>query len=192
MTTRLIFTSCLLVAGLASAVYGQSSEPVTGQHAQQAPELPGPSSPGTPPPHLTPGGQQPPEATQPDETLLPGAGNGAVITDGTGLLSTNDIIGLEVWSAGNRNVGTVSELLIDADGRLAAVVVDIGGFLGIGSRQVAIPFAALTVVPEGDGSDAPAEGTPQWWPPQGANHLRAELTEQQFEDAPEFNRAPLP
>jgi len=43
-------------------------------------------------------------------------------------------------------VASIGDLVIDADGRLRGVLVDIGGFLGIGARRVMVAMAALTVV----------------------------------------------
>ena len=41
-------------------------------------------------------------------------------------------------------------MLVDLDGRSGAVVVEFGGFLGIGSRKVAVDWSALRFVREGD------------------------------------------
>jgi hypothetical protein len=52
--------------------------------------------------------------------------------------------------AGER-VGTVSELLLGPDGRLAASVVGIGRDLGFGERDIAIPFGSSQMLRKDDG-----------------------------------------
>ena len=46
--------------------------------------------------------------------------------------------------------GRVIDVLVDPDGRLGAVVVEFGGFMGIGSRKVAVEWGALRFVREGN------------------------------------------
>lgn len=48
--------------------------------------------------------------------------------------------GLAVYNANNDKIGDINELIIDRDGRVAAVVVGAGGFLGMGEHDVAVPF----------------------------------------------------
>lgn len=58
----------------------------------------------------------------------------------------SDFEGTRVFGANNENIGDISDTLIDRDGRIVAVVVGVGGFLGIGEKDVAIPFNALEIV----------------------------------------------
>ena len=46
--------------------------------------------------------------------------------------------------------GRVIDVLVDPEGRLGAVVVEFGGFMGIGSRKVAVDWGALRFVTEGN------------------------------------------
>lgn len=41
------------------------------------------------------------------------------------------------------SIGTVSDLLIDEDGQIVAVIVDVGGFLGMGAKEVAISWDSV-------------------------------------------------
>ena len=54
---------------------------------------------------------------------------------------------------GWNDIGEVNDLVIGRDGTVDAVLVDIGGFLGIGERQVAVDMAALRFVQD-DATDA--------------------------------------
>ena len=56
--------------------------------------------------------------------------------------------GLDVYNQNNEKIGDISEMLVDSSGRILAVVVGVGGFLGIGERDVAIPFDQVTFVNE--------------------------------------------
>jgi sporulation protein YlmC with PRC-barrel domain len=56
--------------------------------------------------------------------------------------------GLDVYNQNNEKIGDISEMLVDSSGRIQAVVVGVGGFLGIGERDVAIPFDQVTFVNE--------------------------------------------
>ena len=46
-------------------------------------------------------------------------------------------------TSNERNVGRIVDLLIDPNGAVEAAVVEFGGFLGIGTRKIAIEWSAL-------------------------------------------------
>jgi sporulation protein YlmC with PRC-barrel domain len=48
-----------------------------------------------------------------------------------------------VYDPADAKIGSVDDLLIDQQGRITAVLVGVAGFLGIGEKDVAIPFSAL-------------------------------------------------
>jgi sporulation protein YlmC with PRC-barrel domain len=56
--------------------------------------------------------------------------------------------GLDIYNQNNEKIGDISELLVDSSGKIQAVVVGVGGFLGIGERDVAIPFEQIKLVNE--------------------------------------------
>ena len=51
--------------------------------------------------------------------------------------------GLSVYNNNNEKVGDISEVLVNRQGQVEAVVIGVGGFLGICERNVAVPFNAL-------------------------------------------------
>jgi hypothetical protein len=53
------------------------------------------------------------------------------------------MIGTTVVSANNESVGDINDVVVDRQGRAVAVVIGVGGFLGIGEKDVAVPFEAL-------------------------------------------------
>jgi sporulation protein YlmC with PRC-barrel domain len=50
------------------------------------------------------------------------------------------VVGLNVYNEKNENVGSINDLLMDKSGGIKAVVISVGGFLGMGARLVAMPF----------------------------------------------------
>jgi sporulation protein YlmC with PRC-barrel domain len=50
------------------------------------------------------------------------------------------LVGVNVYGPNNEKVGDVNEVLIDRNGKAEAVVIGVGGFLGIGEKDVALPF----------------------------------------------------
>lgn len=56
--------------------------------------------------------------------------------------------GMNVYNQGNEKVGDIREVLVNKQGQVEAVVIGVGGFLGIGERDVAVPFNALEWVQE--------------------------------------------
>lgn len=51
--------------------------------------------------------------------------------------------GVNVYNQEDEHVGDITEVLVNKDGQVEAVVIGVGGFLGIGQRDVAVPFNAL-------------------------------------------------
>src|SRR6267143_2676258 len=48
-----------------------------------------------------------------------------------------------VYDPSDNKIGEVDDILIDKEGRVAALIIGVGGFLGMGEKDVAIPFSAL-------------------------------------------------
>lgn len=53
-------------------------------------------------------------------------------------------IGQAVHNAAGESVGNINDVAFDQKGHISAVVIGVGGFLGIGEKSVGVPFAALT------------------------------------------------
>jgi sporulation protein YlmC with PRC-barrel domain len=61
---------------------------------------------------------------------------------------SSKVVGLNVYNDNNQNVGSVNDLLMDKSGNIKAAVLSVGGFLGVGSQLVAIPFDKIKFVNE--------------------------------------------
>lgn len=71
-------------------------------------------------------------------------------TDSQATVRADDLIGQELENTDGDNVGEIESVIIDADGEVAALIVGVGGFLGIGEREVAIDWNDITVMENGD------------------------------------------
>lgn len=59
------------------------------------------------------------------------------------------ILGREVLSSANENMGRIVDVLVDRSGKVRAAIIDFGGFLGVGSRKIAVDWNALHFPPPG-------------------------------------------
>jgi len=53
------------------------------------------------------------------------------------------LIGATVYSDQNERIGSVDDLVMTENDRVTVAVIAVGGFLGLGSKLVAVPFARL-------------------------------------------------
>ncbi|MGG2474120.1 PRC-barrel domain-containing protein, partial [Rhizobium sp. BR5] len=60
-------------------------------------------------------------------------------------VSANDYIGKSVYTAADESIGNVTNLIMEQDGGLVAAVIGVGGFLGIGAKDVAVPMDKITM-----------------------------------------------
>jgi len=79
-------------------------------------------------------------------------------------------IGKSLYNAGDENLGDINDILLDKDGSVRAVIVGVGGFLGIGEKDVAVNFASIEPRTDEDGDVT----------------LYLNATQEQLEAAPEF------
>lgn len=72
---------------------------------------------------------------------------------GTNQISASNYIGSTVYNAQNESIGDINDLIIDRSGGIVAAVVGVGGFLGIGEKNVAVPMANIMPSQKEDGTD---------------------------------------
>ncbi len=116
-TIPLTFTVSVVAAD------GQTSAPAPAQ-----PPSPSSAAPTAPPEKVT----EP--AAAPSVTIL-------------GSREVRGILGNEVRSAANEDMGRIVDVLVDSHGVTRAAIIDFGGFLGVGSRKIAVDWKALHFVP---------------------------------------------
>ena len=61
---------------------------------------------------------------------------------------TSKVVGLNVYNSDNQSIGSINDLLTDKSGNIKAAVISVGGFLGVGSHLVAVPFDKVKFVNE--------------------------------------------
>ena len=57
------------------------------------------------------------------------------------------ILGRQVMSLNGQPAARVIDVLVDGDGRVQAAVLEIGGFMGLGQRRIAVAWRALRFIP---------------------------------------------
>lgn len=82
-------------------------------------------APTTPPPAATPSGQTMWYTHQAEE------------------MRASKLIGTTVVNTANERVGDINEIVLGKDGKVAAVIVGVGGFLGMGEHEVAVNFNSI-------------------------------------------------
>ena len=80
------------------------------------------------------------------------------------------VLGREVRSATDEDMGRIVDVLVDRGGQVRAAIIDFGGFLGVGSRKIAVDWNALHF---------PQPGKP-------GGRIALELTRDQVKNAPEY------
>jgi sporulation protein YlmC with PRC-barrel domain len=115
---------------------------------------------------------QPAPATQPSVTQDPGK----LVELNNGHLASS-LIGETVYDGvGNdaKNIGDVNDVVIGPDGKVQSIVIGVGGFLGIGEKDVAVDYSTL-----------------KWAERTGDRWIVVETTAEQLKAQPEFDEAPF-
>jgi hypothetical protein len=151
MRQRFLLTSVAAVTlagvGATGVVRGDEVAPQP-PPAQQAPAA---TTQGTAPATETP------EVAKPAVTVL-------------GSRQVQSVLGKEVRSTANEDMGHVVDVIVDSAGQVRAAVIDFGGFLGVGSRKIAVDWNALHFHTASDNQDL----------------VTLELTRDQVKAAPEY------
>ena len=70
------------------------------------------------------------------------------------------LIGVGVYGSDDKQIGKIDDILINPDGSARTVVIGVGGFLGFGKKDVAVPFSAIQWRTEARQAPAPAADQP--------------------------------
>ncbi|MFN7224936.1 MAG: PRC-barrel domain-containing protein [Paracoccaceae bacterium] len=87
------------------------------------------------------------------------------------VMTETDLMGKRVYGPNEEDVGEISAVALDADSKIMGAVVDVGGFLGMGEKRVALDSSMLRLVRDSDGS-----GT----------HFRVSMTQEQLKALPTY------
>jgi sporulation protein YlmC with PRC-barrel domain len=161
--------------------------------AQQT--APAPGAPAAAPPAATPAAPKMDDKAKADSAA-------AVMKDGKFVAAQNadqwawsKFKGTDVIGPSNEKIGDVDDILFDKDGKVHAFIVGVGGFLGIGQKDVAIDMSAFQVVPADSvrttARDTGTTGTTVPAPATVASDptdikLKVSWTKEQLKEAPAF------
>ena len=121
----------------------------------------------SPPPTGQPETGNPPSAAPAPPT--PSPGTPAMVLDDQ---EVSTILGKSVRSSADEDMGRIVDIIVSRDGQVHAAIIDFGGFLGIGTRKIAVDWRALNFAPGGK--------------PPGS--ITLDLTRNQVRLAPEYKR----
>lgn len=112
--------------------------------------------------------------TAPDQSTTTGAIDKSQLTEmPAGEISADNLVGTTVYGAEDANVGEIGDVVLSPEGNVDAVIIDVGGFLGIGSKQVAVGMDNLSFMTDQDGT----------------KYLYTQFTKEQLEAQPAYDKA---
>ncbi|MDK1375795.1 MULTISPECIES: PRC-barrel domain-containing protein [unclassified Sinorhizobium] len=106
---------------------------------------------GTTPPATEPPADQaqtPPPAEKPADTAA--AKSDYLTEQADDQIATSTYVGQSVYNAADESIGEINDLIIKKDGGVEAAVIGVGGFLGIGEKNVAVPFDRIEISEQAD------------------------------------------
>lgn len=107
----------------------------------------------SPQPAPAPSAQKPNAATPPaqndDKTKEEKSSVQATVVDGEQLES---VLGIEALSSTGEDMGRITDIIVDRTGQIRAAIIDFGGFLGVGSRKIAVDWRSLHFDPKKAGA----------------------------------------
>ena len=124
-------------------------------------------------PAQPPGANNPPAAQAPAQMPSPAPSPAPLPPAAMTILPNHEvqgILGHEVLSSTGENMGRIVDVLVDRSGQVRAAIIDFGGFLGVGSRKIAVEWSAMHFPP----------------PAQADAKILLELTRDQVKAAPEY------
>jgi hypothetical protein len=95
-------------------------------------------------------GQSPPRERPAASKLQMAASESTGDFNAEGDVSTKSLIGAKIRNRSRETVGIVQDLYVDASGSIKTVVIAVGGFLGIGSKDVAVKWSDLKQTRDGN------------------------------------------
>jgi sporulation protein YlmC with PRC-barrel domain len=117
--------------------------------------------------------QQPSVAEQPP--VQAPADLTATNIDASKAILASSFIGSTVYSTANENVGDINDLVFDAEAKINAAVIGVGGFLGMGEKDVAVPLNKITMTKDEN----------------GVNKFVISATREELDAAPAFDKTRL-
>jgi sporulation protein YlmC with PRC-barrel domain len=83
--------------------------------------------------------------------LIGSAAYGKVLTNvPNNAVTVTDYYKQSVYDPSDHKIGEIKDVLIGQDGKVEAVIISVGGFLGAGEKDVAVPFSDIKATKKND------------------------------------------
>lgn len=122
-----------------------ADQPATAPATTPVVPAPPPAAPA-PSPAVPATTETPPQAPAAAPAAPPPNGTPATVMD---LGEVDGVLGRNVRSTAGDDMGRIIDVMVGANGQVHAAIIDFGGFLGVGSRKVAVDWRALQFASEG-------------------------------------------
>jgi hypothetical protein len=116
-----------------------AQQPTATPPAQQPTAAPPAQQPAAAPPSQQPAAAPPAQQNE-EKTSVP-----ATVVDGEQLES---VLGIEALSSAGDDMGRIVDIIVGRSGQVRAAIIDFGGFLGVGSRKIAVDWRSLHFDPK--------------------------------------------
>ncbi|BCH14375.1 PRC-barrel domain-containing protein [Mesorhizobium sp. L-2-11] len=93
-----------------------------------------------------------PDAAAPDQTKTAAIDKSALTEMPINEIRSEDLVGTTVYGANDVNVGEIGDVVLTGDKKVDAVIIDVGGFLGVGEKEVAVGMDNLKFMTDKDGN----------------------------------------
>jgi len=164
-----ISLAALMASGIAFAQTTPDQQPSTKPAQEMQQKAPETKAPATPDPSKS---SEQPKTDTTAQKSAPSDANLAVTVDANKAVLATKFIGSAVYTAKDENVGDINDLIFDEKGSIQAVVVGVGGILGMGEKDVAMPLSKITVTRDEN----------------KAIKLQVQATREELEAAPAFDK----
>lgn len=140
-----ISLAALMASGIAFAQTTPDQKPAEEMQQKQDGTNPVPQAPVTPDPSQTGQSSEQPKDTTAQQPAQSTDSNVAVTVDASKAVLATSFIGSSIFTSTNENIGDINDLIFDNNGTIQAVIIGVGGFLGMGEKDVALPLNKITV-----------------------------------------------
>ena len=170
-----IFTAASLAALMAFPAFAQDAttpNPASpSAPVENAAPAPAPRADPAPAPATEAAPVATPDSAIPDRTADKGHATDKLSSLGSEV-AASDLLNQKVKNPANQTVGDINDLSIGSDGKIAAVIIGVGGFLGMGEKNVSLPYDQLSFSRDANGYLA----------------VTANITKDSLQSAPEWKK----
>jgi sporulation protein YlmC with PRC-barrel domain len=108
-----------------------------------------------------------------DETQTAAIDKSQLMEIPTAEIRSEELVGTTVYGANDEDIGEIGDLVLSTDGKVDSVIIDVGGFLGVGEKEVAVGMDNLAFMTDADGD----------------KYLYTTFTKEQLEAQPAYDEA---